>query len=161
MPISATGNNRRGITLMELMVVLAIIVLVVGISFPNTMAGLANIRLASATGSIAAFLNAGMNHAERRQQPVELPVSIPENSLAMRSPEPGYFKKLDLPQGISVKAVWPALAEESDEPRRFLFMPGGVPPRIGIEIADRRGSRRSVRVDPITGVPQIERPEAE
>ena len=76
---------------MELMVVLAIIVLVVGISFPSTMAGLANIRLASATGSIAAFLNAGMNHAERRQQPVKLTVSIPENSLAMRSPEPGYF----------------------------------------------------------------------
>jgi hypothetical protein len=35
-------------------------------------------------------------------------------------------------------------------------MPGGVPPRIGVELRNSRGSRRIVRVDPITGVPQIE-----
>ena len=60
MPISATGNKWgrrprlqrvsrpagfRGVTLMEMMVVLAIIALIVGISFPSTIAGLENVRL--------------------------------------------------------------------------------------------------------------------
>jgi hypothetical protein len=77
----------------------------------------------------------------------------------MRSPDANFVKKLNLPPGITVAAVWPALTEASDEPRRFLLQPGGVPPRIGIEIANKRGARRIVRLDPITGATQIEQPE--
>jgi len=56
-------------------------------------------------------------------------------------------------------AVLPEIQTESDAPRRVVLFPGGVAPRIGVEIANRRGTRRIVRVDPITGTPQIERPE--
>jgi prepilin-type N-terminal cleavage/methylation domain-containing protein len=162
MPISSTGNRARGdagITLMELMVVLAIIALIVSVSFPTTMAGLENLRLTSGARSVAAFMNSAANRAERRQQAIELSVSVRENTVTMRSPDPGFIRKLDLPQGITVQAVWPEPPEPTDEPRHFLFLPGGVPPRIGIEIANRRGARRIVRLDPITGVAQIEQPE--
>jgi hypothetical protein len=145
---------------MELMVVLAIISLMVAVSFPNAVAGLEGIRLSSAAGSTAGFLNAALNRAERLQQPVELTVSIRDNAVTMRSLEARFERKLQLPAGVKVLAVWPQAPEEGGEPRRFLFMPGGVPPRIGIEIANRRGTRRIVRVDPITGVPRIERPES-
>src|ERR1019366_10046052 len=47
----------RGVTLMEMMVVLAIITLIVGISFPSTIAGLENIRLAAGARSVAALMN--------------------------------------------------------------------------------------------------------
>jgi len=144
---------------MEMMVVLVIITLIVGISFPSTIAGLENIRLAAGARSVAAFMNIAANRAERRQQAIELTVSVKENSMTMRSPDAAFLKKLDLPRGIVVQAVWPALPEPSDEPRRFLLQPGGVPPRIGIEIANKRGARRIVRLDPITGVTQIEQPE--
>ncbi len=149
----------RGVTLMEMMVVLAIITLIVGISFPSTIAGLENIRLAAGARSVAAFMNIAANRAERRQQAIELSISIKENSVTMRSPDAAFVKKLDLPPGIAVQAVWPALPAPSDEPRRFLLQPGGVPPRIGIEIANRRGARRIVRLNPITGVTEIEQPE--
>ena len=177
MPISATGNKprgarlsvqrrtsvrralvSRGVTLMEMMVVLAIISLIVGISFPSTIAGMENIRLAAGARSVAAFMNVAANRAERRQQAIELSISVKDNTVTMRSPDAAFVKKLDLPTGISVRAVWPALAEPSDEPRQFLLQPGGVPPRIGIEIANHRGARRIVRLDPITGVTQIEQP---
>jgi hypothetical protein len=103
-------------------------------------------------------MNIAANRAERRQQAIELTVSVKDNTIFMRSAGADFMKKLDLPPGISVRAVWPALTEPSDEPRRFLLQPGGVPPRIGIEIANKRGARRIVRLDPITGVTRIEQP---
>jgi len=176
MPISSVGNKpwgagfsprgalapprrlSRGVTLMELLVVLAIIALIVGISFPSTIAGMENLRLAAGARSVAAFMNVAANRAQRRQQAIELSISVKENAVTMRSPDAAFLKNLALPKGIVVRAVWPALAEPSDEPRRFLFQPGGVPPRIGIEIANRRGARRIVRLNPITGVTEIEQP---
>ena len=158
MPILAIGNRARGVTLMELMVVLAVISLIVAISFPSTIAGLENVRLASGARSVAAFMNAAANRAERRQQAMELSVLIKENAIILRSADASYFKKLDLPAGIAVHAVWPLLETPANEPRHFLFVPGGVPPRMGIEIANQHGGRRIVRLNPITGVTEIEQP---
>jgi hypothetical protein len=143
---------------MEMMVVLAIVALVVAISFPSTIAGLENVRLAAGARSIAAFMNAAANRAERRQQAIELSVFIKESTLTMRSPDAAFLNTLDLPRGIVVRAVWPAPPEPSDAPRHFLIQPGGVPPRIGIEIANRRGGWRIVRLNPITGVAEIQQP---
>jgi len=143
---------------MEMMVVLAIIALIVGISFPSTIAGMENLRLAAGARSVAAFMNVAANRAERRQQAIELSISVKDNAIAMQSPDANFLKKLYLPPGIAVRAVWPALPDPSDEPRRFLLQPGGVPPRIGIEIGNRRGMRRIVRLNPITGVTEIEQP---
>jgi len=160
MPTFRTGNKRgdRGVTLLELMVVLAIIALIVGISYPSTIAGLENVRLAAGARSVAAFMNVAANRAERRQQGIELTVSAKDNWIVMRSPEAGFVRRLDLPRGIVVKAVWPAPPQPIDGPRSFLFQPGGVPPRIGIEIANRRGATRVARLDPVTGVAEIEKP---
>jgi hypothetical protein len=41
-----------------------------------------------------------------------------------------------------------------------MVYPGGAVPRVGVEIVNARGVHRIVRVDPITGVPRIEQPEA-
>jgi len=35
-------------------------------------------------------------------------------------------------------------------------MPGATVPGIGIQIANRRGTRRIVRLDPMTGFPRVE-----
>ena len=163
MRISPTGNSSRasrGVTLIEMMVVLAIITLIIGVTFPSTIAGLENIRLASGARSVAAFMNVAANRAERRQQAIELSVFVKENSMTMRSPDAAFVKALRLPPGIAIRAVWPPLTEPSDAPRQFLIQPGGVPPRIGIEIANKRGARRIVRLDPITGATRIEQPES-
>jgi len=163
MPISATGNRAggvAGVTLIEMMIVLVIISLIVAISFPSTIAGMENLRLAGGARSVAAFMNAATNRAERRQEAIELTISIKDNSVIMRSPDAAFVKTLTLPPGITLRAVWPALEEPDDEPRQFLIQPGGVPPRIGIEIANHRGARRIVRLNPISGVTEIEQPAA-
>ena len=68
-------GDARGVTLLEMMVVLAIIGLITAISAPSISAGLDSVRMATASDSIAAFLNSAVNHAERRQQAVALIIS--------------------------------------------------------------------------------------
>jgi len=149
-------GRRRGITLLEMIVVLAIIGLVAGLSFPSISAGLDSVRMTSATGSVAAFLNSAVTHAQRRQQGVELIVSPKESLFALYSNEPGFQRELRLPDGIVVEAVLPETDESPELPRRFMFMPGGAVPGIGIQLANKRGGHRLVRLDPMTGFPRVE-----
>ncbi len=153
------GFDRRGVTLIEMLIVVAIVGLLAGISFPAVTSGIDSIRLASASDSIVSFVNAGLNRAERRQQLIEITVSKTERSLTMRSSEPGFLRKIELPDGVSIVSILPEGPDERETARRFVLYPGGAVPRIGVELANRKGTRRIVRVDPITGAPRIEKPE--
>lgn len=151
--------SRRGITLVEMLVVVSLIGILAGISFPSVTAGVDSLRLSSASDRIAAFLNGALNRAERRQEAMEVTVSLAENAIWLRSPEPGFVRKLEMPEGVEIRAVLPETPGETGAARRILLYPGGTVPRFGVEIGNRRGARRIVRVDPTTGVPQVERPE--
>jgi prepilin-type N-terminal cleavage/methylation domain-containing protein len=144
-----------GVTLMEMLVVVMIIALLAGISVPAVSAGIDSVRLRSATDSISAFLNAAEVRAERRQEPIELIVSPKENAFELYSNEPGFNRELKLPDGISIEQVLPP---ESDDqgPRRLILLPGGAIPSIGVQVANRHGSRRVVHLDPMTGYPRVE-----
>src|SRR5579862_102691 len=153
-------RRQAGVTLVEMLIVVAIIGLIAGISFPSVASGLESLRLTSATDSIVGLLNGALNRAERRQQAIEVSVSIQDNSVSLTSTEPGFFRKLEMPDGVKIAAIWPKLPEADTQPRRFLLLPGSTAPRLGVEIVNRKGARRIVRVNPITGVPDIERVEA-
>jgi prepilin-type N-terminal cleavage/methylation domain-containing protein len=152
MPISSVGkvNNgqRAGVTLIEMMVVVAIVALIAAISYPSAAAGIESARLVSATDSIAAFLNGAVNRVERRQQAIALTISVKENRLTLYSNEPGFTRELKLPDGISLQG--------GEEDRRLILMPGATVPAIAIEVANLRGARRIVRLDPMTGFPRVE-----
>ena len=149
-------SRQRGVTLMEMMVVVAIIGLVAAVSAPAVAAGIDSVRMSSATGSVASFLNAALNHAERRQTAVEVVISPRENRLAAYSAEPGYHRELKLPEGITIEALVPPLEDASDPVRRLILMPGDTAPGIGIQLANSHGSHRLVRLDPMTGFPRVE-----
>jgi hypothetical protein len=90
---------------------------------------------------------------------VELTISRAGRTLSLRSTEPGFERKIELPEGVSILSVLPEPPQPEDGPRQFLLYPGGAVPRLGIELVNARKVRRIVRLDPITGVPQIERVE--
>ena len=142
------------------MTVVAIVAIVVGISFPAIATGIDSVRLASATDSVAAFLNSALNRADRHQAAVQITISARDGFLLMRSSEPGFERSLQLPDGIRIDKVLPEPPQPLDGPRQVLVLPGSTPPRIGILLVNRRGTRRLVRLDPITGVPRISAPEA-
>ena len=150
-------HSRRGITLVEMVVVVAIIALIVAISFPAATAGLENVRMVSAGDSVATFLNAAVNRAERHQQPVELIISRKDGTLDVvlqrarlhaRAQDAGRRRDRDRP--ARGRGHRPTL------PRRILFLPGATIPAIGIQLSNRRNTHRLVRLDPMTGFPRIE-----
>jgi type II secretory pathway pseudopilin PulG len=133
-------------TLLEALIVVALVAMIAGLSFPSVTSGLDTLRLRSASDSIVSFLNIALDHADRRQQAVEIIISPRENLLLSRTADLGFSRRLEMPGQIHIVA-------ETDEPRRFLVYPGGSIPRIGIQIATMRGRSRMVSVDPVTGSP--------
>jgi len=150
---------RRGVTLIEMVIVVALLGLLVGITFPSVTAGIDSLRLSSATDSIVSFLNGAMNRAERRQQVVEVTITPEDDTLSLRSTEAGFERTLELPEGIEIRGVLPPAPTDRTVARHFLLYPGGAVPGFGIELVNRRGTRRIVRVDPVVGAPAVETPE--
>jgi prepilin-type N-terminal cleavage/methylation domain-containing protein len=169
MPTLSAGKTKlnhdregvAGVTLIEMLVVVALISLMVGISYPAITSGIDSLRLNAATNGVVSFLDYGLSRAERRQQTVEITISKADNSIEMRSSEPGFYRKLVMPDGVSIVQVLPQLPENSDPDlkRSFLLYPGGTVPPLGLQLINRRNVQRVVRVDPITGVPRIVAPE--
>ncbi|HYA18055.1 MAG TPA: prepilin-type N-terminal cleavage/methylation domain-containing protein [Bryobacteraceae bacterium] len=140
--------NQAGVTLIELLIVVTIIAVVVGVSFPAITAGLAGLRLTTASGSVASFLTSSMNRVDRREEAAAIVVSPKDNLLAVYTAASGEkpARSLELPQGIQI---------EGSEPRRYLLMPGGTAPRMTVVLRNEKGARKSIRIDPVTAVPDI------
>jgi prepilin-type N-terminal cleavage/methylation domain-containing protein len=162
MPISSVGKAsnrwRRGVTLIEMLVVLAIIGLMVSISLPSVTAGIDSVRISTASQSVSTFLNAAVNRAERRQQAIEVVILPKESRMAMYSNEPGFERELKMPEGIVIESVLPKVDDDEDQHqgRRLILLPGATAPGIGVLIANSHGSRRLIRLDPMTGFPRVE-----
>ncbi|HTA70967.1 MAG TPA: prepilin-type N-terminal cleavage/methylation domain-containing protein [Bryobacteraceae bacterium] len=161
MRILSAGKTDSGVTLVELVVVVALISVIVGISFPAINSGVDSLRLNAATNSVVSFFNTGLSRAERRQQVVEITISKPENTLSMRSTDPGFSRRLEMPEGVSITHVLPELPQNPDASRSFFLYPGGTVPRFGVALINRRNVEKIVQVDPMTGVPQVQRVEPE
>jgi type II secretory pathway pseudopilin PulG len=144
-----------------MLVVMCIVGLVIAITTPSISAGLDSVRLETAGSSVAGFLNAAVTRVERRQQPIELVILPKENRIVIYSNEPGFTRELKMPDGVMIEAVLPAeMYEEAGDARRMVLLPGATAPAIGVQLANRHGTRRIVRLDPMTGFPHVDRVEA-
>ena len=141
---------ESGITLIEMMIVVVIISLIAAVSAPALTSGLSSVRLSTASGSVASFLTSTMNNVDRREQPVALEIDPKENHIAVFTARSGKVpeRQLHMPAGITI---------EGDGLNRMILMPGGVVPRITVLLRNDKGSRRSIQIDPVTGVPLIQR----
>ncbi len=137
-----------------MMIVVTIIALIAGMSYPSITSGLDSLRLRSTSNSIISLLNTALDRADRRQQAVEILISPKENGITARSVDPGFNHRVDLQDGIHITSVLPAAEVDPAETRRFLLYPGGTVPRIAIELTNSSGRKRLVSIDPVTGVPQ-------
>jgi prepilin-type N-terminal cleavage/methylation domain-containing protein len=163
MPTLSAGNRTEaGVTLIEMVVVVTIIGLITAVMAPSMSAGLDSVRMASATGNVASFLNGAVNRAERRQTAVAVVISIKENKLVMFSNETGFTREMPMPDGIAIEAVLTGDPNGGGQDgARLLLMPGASVPGVGVQLINRHGNRRIVRLDPMTGFPRIETPKAD
>jgi prepilin-type N-terminal cleavage/methylation domain-containing protein len=155
--VGKRDNNDAGVTLIEMLVVVTIIAIMIAVSFPTMSSGIETLRLNAATHSIVSFIDSGLNRAERRQRVVEVTISKVDSTVSLRSSEPGFERRLQLPEGIRIESIFPELPEEDAMASRSFFLyPGGTVPAFGVSLVNRKRAARVVRVDPMTGVPRVE-----
>ncbi len=158
--LAPVGNRRAGykpapqagVTLVEMMIVVTLIALVAGLSYPSLSSGIETLRLRSASDAIVGLLNMSVERAERRQQAVE--IQIAPSYLIARSADGVFTRRVDIAEPVRITDILPHVPTPPEEARRILVYPGGSPPRISIELSTAQGRKRVVSIDPITGVPQ-------
>ncbi|MCL4794468.1 MAG: prepilin-type N-terminal cleavage/methylation domain-containing protein [Bryobacteraceae bacterium] len=152
-------SRRRGVTLMEMMLVVLLISLMAALTFPGVSSGLDSIRMRTAADAVAGLLAQAMVQVERRQEPVELTIARDEGVMTVRSLRPGFAREYRMPDGITIERVLPEPPGEPPAVRSLLVFPGATFPRVTLVISSSRGHRRQVRVDPVTGVARVEEAE--
>ena len=154
--MTSRRGTQSGLTLIEMLIVVAIIGVMVGIAFPSITSGIDSLRLRSATDEIVSTMNSAMNRADRRQLAVEIVIDRAQNRLLFASADNSFRRELTMPDGVTIERVLPVIPNLDEFlPRQFLVHPGGTVPRLGLELKNRRNVRRIVSVDPITGGAQI------
>lgn len=150
---------ERGLTVLEMLIVVAIVSLMVGLTFPSVGAGLESLRLRSAADSTASFLTLAMTRVESSQEPVELIIHRAGGVFELYSTDPKFARQMHLGAGLSISRILPEAPDAGEEtPRSFLLLPGESLPRIAIELANARLQRRLVRIDPLTASAIVEIP---
>jgi prepilin-type N-terminal cleavage/methylation domain-containing protein len=139
-----------GVTLLEMLIVVAIIGTIASVAFPALTSGLAGVRLSSASSDVASFLTSSMNTVERREQAAAIVLSPKESRIDLFTAASGMTpaRTWQPPSGITL---------EGEDPHRYLLFPGGAFPQISVVLRNEKGVRRAVKIDPVTAVPQVTR----
>lgn len=152
--LCSRADFRRGVTLIELLLVVTIMALLAAVTYPTAASGLDSLRLRTASERVMSLLNLALDRADQLQQVIEIRISPADNAISARSVDLSLNRTLEVPAPIRIVSSGPPLPNESPSPaeqRRYLLYPGGSPPRIGIELESPEGQRRRISADPITG----------
>lgn len=151
--LRCTGfKSRRGITLLEMLIVVSLISLLAALSYPSVTTGLDTLRLRSASDVVVTFLKSALDRAERRQAVVEVQILPVDNAMLARTADLGFQKRVDLPEGMRIVGIAPRVpGADPNAVRRFLIYPGGAVPQVAITIQNPKGRQRVVSLDPLTG----------
>jgi hypothetical protein len=138
-----------------MLIVMTLIALVAGLSYPSLSSGIETLRLRAASDSVVSLFNTCVERADRRQQAVEIQIWPHEGVITARSADAVFQRRLEITQPLRISDVVPHVTGP-DDMRRILIYPGGSAPHIAIEISTAQGRKRLVSIDPITGVPQAQ-----
>ena len=140
------GSTERGITLIELLVAMAIVALMVSISYPTMTRGLDGIRLKTAVDRAGTFFNAARQAADRRQRPVQFTVDPERNQLTTLSADGSWEDHLVLDE--RTKVAFPSKVQS------LILYPGDPPPEFRLFLKAPDGTGAGLKINVFTGVPE-------
>jgi hypothetical protein len=141
------------------MIVLMVLSLMVGITYPSIGAGLDSLKLRAAADHAASLLTQGITRVERTQAPLELFLDRAAGRIALRDLPGRFVREQKLEDGLKIAEILPPLPASGEETSRLVLLAPGEPfPAIGLVLANSRGQHRLVRIDPLTAMAVVETP---
>jgi Tfp pilus assembly protein FimT len=124
--------------------VVAIIGLMVSISYPTLTAGLDGFRLRSAVDQAGAFVQEARVQADRRQQPVQFTADPKANRLTVLTADPAWRDSLDFGDGVRIV--------EPSQSRSWMLFPATPPPQVRVLLEARSGARKGILINVFNGL---------
>jgi prepilin-type N-terminal cleavage/methylation domain-containing protein len=140
------ASDQRGITLIELLVAMAIVGLMLAITFPSFTAGLDGIVLRSDIDRAGSFFNEARLQADRLQQPVQLTADPGEHEISAVSVDGSWEESFVLSDRSHI--VFPK------QKQSLILHPSTPAPQFRLLLESERGSRTGLQTNIFTGVPE-------
>ncbi|MDA1312024.1 MAG: prepilin-type N-terminal cleavage/methylation domain-containing protein [Acidobacteria bacterium] len=137
------SSLKRGITLIEMLVTLAIISLIVSIAYPSMTTGIDGIRLHTSVDNIAAFFSEARNMSDRFQTPVQITLLPAQDRLHAATIDGAWQKVYELPRRVHI--VFPR------EAGTVVLFPGSPTPALRMLLQAEHGRRTGLRFNIFTG----------
>ena len=144
-----------GVTLMEMLVVIALASILLAIVFPAVGSGLGTLELRSAATRLAAAARYARDQAVYRQQIFQLDIDGQAGAVAVENLAGAEAHRYQLPESVHIEEILPAEEGRTDSARRFFFLPDGGAPEFQVILTN---SRRQIAIigDPLTGTAKVE-----
>ena len=161
-----TGRTSaaQGVTLLELLVVVALASILLALVFPSVGAGLRTLELRSAAQRLAASARYARDQAIHRQRFYELEIDAAAGTVSVGDLEHTARRSFELPASVRVERISP---EEANGPlplvsgpqggssrRRLLFSPDGYTAAFEIVLGNER-RQVAITSNPLTGFPKV------
>lgn len=162
--ISHSAFRIRGVTLLEMLVVLTLVGLLAAVVAPSVGAGLETVRLRSSAERLAASLKLARDRAVRSRHYVEVTLNPSSRRVAIQDREGDFERSWDLAETIAVKEEATARREAPPPPEHifaFMFSPDGATPAVALRLENNRGRAVDVEMDPLTAFPKVVDPARE
>jgi len=154
-PVPAqSGSAIAGVTLLEMLVVLAIIAIAGAVVFPSITSGLETVRLRTTAERLGSTFRFARETALYRQAICQVTVDPERQMVSLeeinpRQPAASRLRNWELPPEV-----------RADIPRAgvYIFAPDGGGPEIRLVLRNSRGRTALVELDVLTGLPKVTMP---
>ena len=152
--IRSEQSPHRGVTLLELLVVMALASILLALVFPSIGAGLATLELRASAQRLAAAAKFARDQAIYQQRWFQLVIDSNTGTVSVMDADGGSRRGFELPAGVRVEGILPPDVGTLSSRRRLLFSPDGGSAPFEIILGNQR---RQVRIaaDPLTGFPKV------
>jgi general secretion pathway protein H len=148
-------RRAAGVTLMEMLVVMALASILLAIVFPAVGSGLGTLELRSAATRLAAAARYARDQAVYRQGIYELQLDSARGVVAVEDFGGGQSQRFELPSSVHIADVSPQEEGTGPAVRRFFFYPDGAAQQFQVILANPR-RQMAVSNDPLTGTATVE-----
>ncbi|MBI4444086.1 MAG: GspH/FimT family pseudopilin [Acidobacteria bacterium] len=150
------GRNQaaQGITLMEMLVVVALVSILLAVVFPAAGSGLATLALRSAAQEVATAAKYAREQAIYRQRFFMLEMDGEARTVSVVDLESGRTRSFRLPETVRVDQILSVRIGETVTSRSWLFFPDGSSDPFQVVLQTRQ-RRVQISSDPLTGYPEV------